>query len=264
MVKSLVITGYGINCEKEMAHAYHLAGAVSKIVHLNDILTGKVSIHDFHILNFPGGFSFGDDLGAGKALAQRLKHAKLDGVSFIEELKKFIHDKKYVLGVCNGFQVMLKLGLVPAYNGVYNKQSATLWINDSGRFENRWVHIKVHSEKSHPFLRKIDQMYLPVRHGEGKIIYSKNFDDISAHIAAQYSDENGVVTDEYPKNPNGSFDSIAALTDTTGHVLGMMPHPEAYVYFHHHPRWTREKNLYPDGLKLFTNVVEHAREEGWK
>lgn len=277
-----MITGYGINCEREMAHAYELAGIDSnipvetKIVHLKDILLGKINIHDYHIINFPGGFSFGDDLGAGKGLAQRIKHASIDsGNKLMDEFQKFINDKKYILGICNGFQVMLKLGLVPAFDNKYNTQSVSLWLNDSGRFEDRWVHINVDQNMSPQFLRGINTIYLPVRHGEGKIIYEKNQDmkeKIKKHIAAQYCDPYGNILSDtsknYPFNPDGSFDSIAALSDSSGRVLGMMPHPEAHIYFYHNPQWTRlKKNSqapYGQGLKIFKNVVEDAYEEGFK
>ena len=289
-----MITGYGINCEREMQHAYELAGAETKIVHLKDILLGKLNIHDYHIINFPGGFSFGDDLGAGKGLAQRIKHAKIQNgksmtvnnenvkdqtvkdqnekdqvVKLIDELQKFIKDEKYIFGVCNGFQVMLKLGLVPALNDNYTKQSVSLWLNDSGRFEDRWVNLKVPEtmQKTSPFLRGIEKIYLPIRHGEGKIIYdidSKTESQIKKHIAAQYCDETGKITSEYPLNPNNSFDSIAALSDSTGRVLGMMPHPEAHIYFYHNPQWTRIKknnqSPYGEGLKIFKNIVKHNAE----
>ena len=243
MIKSLMITGYGINCEREMAHAYELAGAdlkipvETKIVHLKDILLEKINIHNYHIINFPGGFSFGDDLGAGKGLAQRIKHARIDGKEkLMNEFQKFIRDKKYILGVCNGFQVMLKLGLVPALDNKYDTQAVSLWLNESGRFEDRWINLKVNEKASPQFLRGIDQIYLPVRHGEGKIIYNNSVGEkIKKHIAAQYSDNNGEVTMQYPLNPNGSFDSIAALSDSSGRVLGMMPHPEAHIYFYHNP-----------------------------
>ncbi len=276
MIKSLMITGYGINCEKEMALAYELAGndlkipVETKIVHLKDILLGKINIHDYHIINFPGGFSFGDDLGAGKGLAQRIKHARInDKKNIMDEFQRFIDDKKYVLGICNGFQVMLKLGLVPAFDNIYNNQSLSLWLNDSGRFEDRWVHLKVNEKASPQFLRGIDTIYLPVRHGEGKIIYEDSAKQkIKKHIAAQYSDDKGNITIEYPLNPNGSFNSIAALSDSSGRVLGMMPHPEAHIYFYHNPQWTRmRKNNqapYGEGLKIFKNVVEDAHKEGFK
>lgn len=262
MVKSLVITGYGINCDKELAHAYELVGADVKIVHLKDILDGEVSIHDFHILNFPGGFSFGDDLGAGKALAQRIKHARSG--KFMNEIKKFIRDGKYVLGVCNGFQVMVKLGLLPGMNDVYDEQSVTLWVNDSGKFEDRWVHVKFDSKKSNPFLKGVDRMYLPVRHGEGKLIYPEGC-GIKPYIAGQYCDASGKIAIDYPENPNGSFDSIAALSDSTGRVFGLMPHPEAHLYFYNNPQWTRmdKKSEEGEGLKIFRNVVNHAKEAGF-
>jgi phosphoribosylformylglycinamidine synthase len=266
-VKALVITGFGINCEEEMAAAYRLAGAESKIVHLNDILVQGFSIHEFDILNFPGGFSFGDDIASGKVLANKILYKKLaSGKRFIEEIRRFLDDGKYILGVCNGFQALVKMGLLPNISGEL-QQEVTLTRNNSGKFEDRWCYCTVSPNTHTPFLRDIERIYLPVRHGEGKLII-KN-DTFRQNIldkflcCLRYSDASGHPTDEYPFNPNGSELNCAGLTDETGQIFGLMPHPEAFLSLYNHPNWGQITRQHPDasdagdGLAVFTNIVEH-------
>ena len=265
-VRALVITGFGINCEQEMAAAYHLAGASPEIVHLNDVLEGKISIHDYDILNFPGGFSFGDDLGSGKVLANKIRFkAMANGKLFFDALKEFLADGKYILGVCNGFQALVKAGLLPNVWGKFD-QEVTLATNDSGKFEDRWSVLKKNPDSSSPFLKNIDLMNLPVRHGEGKLIIT---DELTrTEIVRQslncmsYADGFGKPTPEYPFNPNGSVLNCAALTDPTGRIFGIMPHPEAFLSIYNHPDWPRLKRENPDlpeqgeGVTIFTNIVQ--------
>lgn len=271
-VKALVITGFGINCEEEMAAAYRLAGAESHIAHVNDILIDGLSIHQFDILNFPGGFSFGDDIASGKVLANKVLYKKLlSGKTFLDEIQQFLHEKKFVFGVCNGFQVLVKMGLLPAIDG-NAVQEVTLTGNDSGKFEDRWCYCKVSPDVPTPFLQGIDTLYLPVRHGEGKLVV-KN-DPVRQSILEQrlnclsYCDPAGNPTAEYPFNPNGSELSCAALTDSSGQVLGMMPHPEAFLSLYNHPNWAQLKRQNPDiseegeGLQLFKNIVRHIAQKG--
>ncbi len=266
-VRSLVITGFGINCEEEMAAAYRLAGATSTIVHLNDILVQGFSIHDFDILNFPGGFSFGDDIASGKVLANKILYKKLtSGKRFIEEIRRFLDDGKYILGVCNGFQALVKMGLLPNISGEL-QQEVTLTKNNSGKFEDRWCYCTVSPNTHTPFLRGIDQIYLPVRHGEGKLMI-KN-DTFRQNIldkflcCLRYSDASDKPTDDYPFNPNGSELNCAGLTDETGQIFGLMPHPEAFLSRYNHPNWGQITRQHPDipdagdGLTMFTNIVEH-------
>jgi phosphoribosylformylglycinamidine synthase I len=266
-VKALVITGFGINCEEEMAAAYRLAGVEAGIVHLNDILVDGFSIHDFDILNFPGGFSFGDDIASGKVLANKVKYKKLPtGNTFIEEIQRFLENGKYVLGVCNGFQVLVKVGLLPNIGGKL-EQEVTLTRNDSGKFEDRWCSCHVEPNTNTPFLQGIETIQLPVRHGEGKLIVKnntirQNILDYTLNCLC-YSDEDGNSTDQYPLNPNGSELNCAALTDITGQILGIMPHPEAFLSLYNHPNWGQRKRQNPkiseegDGLRLFRNIVKH-------
>ncbi|MCF7911659.1 MAG: phosphoribosylformylglycinamidine synthase subunit PurQ [Candidatus Cloacimonetes bacterium] len=266
-IKSLVITGYGINCERELAAAYELAGAETKIVHLNDVFLGKVNINDYEILNFPGGFSFGDDLGSGKVLANKMKYKRMaDGKLFYSAILEFIEAGKFVLGICNGFQFLVKMGLLPNVQHEH-LQEVTLTLNDSGKFEDRWVYCRTNPDSVTPFLQGIDKIALPVRHGEGKLIIRD--EQITQSIKTgglnclSYCDKAGNLTDEYPANPNGSDLNCAGLCDETGQVFGLMPHPEAFLSLYNHPDWARMKRVAPEiadtgeGLKIFRNIVEH-------
>ena len=232
-VQALILTGFGINCEEEYAAAYRLAGAEATIVHLNQVLHGHVSIHDYDILNFPGGFSFGDDLGSGVVLANKLRYRKnAEGRTLLDDIKEFVANGKFVMGICNGFQVLVKLGLLPNLSGNVTPE-VTLTHNASGRYEDRWVRLKVNPKSNSPFLKGLDTMEVPVRHGEGRLIISGT--DTLAHIEEQalnclsYTDFDGSPTDVYPHNPNGADLNCAGLTDTTGQVFGLMPHPENFV-----------------------------------
>lgn len=268
-VKSLVITGFGINCEEEMAAAYQLAGAIPEIVHLNEILLGQISIHDYDILNFPGGFSFGDDLASGKVVSNKIKFKKLpSGNVLLDEIKQFLEDGKYILGVCNGFQMLVRMGLLPNTNHDFEPE-ATLSNNNSGKFEDRWVYCKVNSTTKTPFLKGITKIALPARHGEGKLIFMD--DAMRAKVQAEslncltYCTEDGTETADYPANPNGADLNCAGLTNPTGQVFGLMPHPEAYLSLYNHPNWGQIKRNNPnhneagEGLTIFTNIVEHIK-----
>jgi phosphoribosylformylglycinamidine synthase len=268
-VKAIVVTGFGINCEEEMAAAYNLAGAKAEVVHLNDIFAGNVNIQEYDILNFPGGFSFGDDLGSGKVLANKMKYRKLkNGRTFLDEINKFVAAGKYILGVCNGFQFLVKMGLLPNING-NNEQEVTLTRNNSAKFEDRWVYLKSNPNTKTPFLQGIDTIFVPVRHGEGKLIVK---DEIVKTAIQQknlnclaYCNQQGEITSEYPANPNGSDLDCAALTDKTGQILGLMPHPEAYLSLYNNPNWPVLKRQDPqisedgEGLQIFKNIVEHIK-----
>jgi phosphoribosylformylglycinamidine synthase len=269
-VKSLIVTGFGINCEEELAAAYKLAGAETKIVHLNDIFAGNISIHEFDILNFPGGFSFGDDLGSGKVLANKMKYKRLQsGKLFFEEVQDFYHSGKFILGICNGFQFLVKMGLLPNLQGNF-AQEVTLTHNDSGKFEDRWCYCQINPQTSSPFLKNIDVIYLPVRHGEGKLIIKDEnvCREILEHNlnVLSYCDESGHVTSAYPHNPNGADLNCAGLTDKTGRIFGLMPHPEAFLSLYNHPNWATLKRENPnisetgEGLKIFENIVKHIKD----
>ena len=267
-VKSIVIAGNGINCEMEMAHACRLAGSdVVDIVYLYDLLSGEMKLDDYHFLNLPGGFLDGDDLGSAKAMAHRLKYARIagSGERLEDVILRFIGQGKLILGVCNGFQLMVKAGLLPGFDGRYGRQEVTLTFNDSGRFEDRWVYLKVNPQSPCLFTQGLKGLYLPVRHGEGKFIPQ---DDPTLNrlqegnlVVLHYSGPDCQnQTMEYPLNPNGAVAAIAGICDPTGRLFGMMPHPEAYLYPVNHPRWTREK--IPEegmGLAIFRNAITYIR-----
>ena len=255
--KALILIGYGINCDYETQHAFNLVGADAKRVHINDIIDKIENLEDYHILAFPGGFSFGDDISSGKVLANKIKF------NIFDELQKFIDDGKLIIGVCNGFQSMVKLGILPAFERNYKKQITTLTFNDSGRFEDRWVCLKVNPKSRCIFTKNIEMLYLPVRHGEGKFVAKEIFLqklNKNNQVALWYVDEKGNLSG-YPWNPNGSLENIAGICDETGRIFGLMPHPEAYLYKTNNPRWTREK-LSEEGMgvKVFRNAVDFIRE----
>jgi len=270
LVKSIVIAGNGTNCEREVANACRLAGSdVNDIVHVAELLSGRVTLDDYHFLHLAGGFLDGDDLGSAKAGANRLKHAAVSGSDekLADQLQKFIAAGKLVMGVCNGFQLMVKMGLLPAIGGDYRNQTATLSFNDSGRFEDRWCTLKVDPASPCVYTRGLESLYLPVRHGEGKLIAGQEtLDAIEQHHLAvvRYSTPDGrQATMQYPLNPNGSQNAIAGICDESGRLFGLMPHPEAYIHRTHHPRWTREPELPEEGmgLLLYKNAVEFIRTE---
>jgi len=256
--RALILTGYGINTDLEMAYAFELAGAEAERVHLNDLIAKDEKLSDYEIFVIPGGFSFADDLGAGKVLAERLRTHLMD------ELLHFIEEGKLILGVCNGFQVLAKLGLLPALER-YGVQEATLTFNDSGRFEDRWVYLEAERDSVCIFTRGLERIYLPVRHAEGKFVPKdegvlKRL-NAQGQVALRYVDPQGRPAG-YPWNPNGSIENIAGICDPTGRVFGLMPHPEAYLHRYHHPRWTREP--VPEegqGLKIFKNAVRYVLQD---
>ncbi|MCM2359487.1 MAG: phosphoribosylformylglycinamidine synthase subunit PurQ [Geobacteraceae bacterium] len=269
LAKALVITGNGTNCETEAAHACRLGGFdEARIVHISELLAGDVRLDEFHFLNLTGGFLDGDDLGSAKAQANRLKHAKVDELEehLLDQLLRFIAAGKPVLGVCNGFQLMVKMGLLPGFDGNHLEQVATLTFNDCGRFQDRWVYLKCDPASPAIFTRGIERgIYLPIRHGEGKFVAA------SAAVLERIEEQKMAVlkysdpgyhqpTMEFPLNPNGSENAIAGICDETGRIMGLMPHPEAFVHFTNHPRWTREELPEEgDGLILFKNAAEYVR-----
>jgi phosphoribosylformylglycinamidine synthase len=222
--------------------------------------------YDFLIL--PGGFLDGDDLGAAKAAVNRIRYAKVKGTQekLFDQFHRFIEDGKLILGICNGFQLMVKLGILPGFGDNDKGQQVTLTFNDSGRFEDRWCYLKINQKSPCLYTKGLKGLYLPVRHGEGKFI-AQNEAILSRLqseelVAVQYSQENFVSsTLDYPANPNGSINGIAGICDETGRIFGLMPHPEACLHFTNHPRWTRE-TLDPDGdgLSIFKNAVQFIKD----
>ncbi|GAG07139.1 unnamed protein product, partial [marine sediment metagenome] len=236
-VKAIVLRAAGINCDMETEYALELAGAEAERIHINRLIEDKSLLDGFQIIAFPGGFSYGDDVAAGKILANQVIH------HLSEVLGKFIDDGKLVLGICNGLQVLVKTGILPG-NGTSNgHEDVTITYNDSGKFEDRWVYLEPVTEKC-VFVEKGRRIYLPIAHGEGKVV-TKDAETLEkleseGNVAFRYVDEDGQEGD-FPVNPNGSMNSIAGLTDSTGRVLGLMPHPERFVRATQHPHWSREK-----------------------
>jgi phosphoribosylformylglycinamidine synthase len=252
--RAIVLRAPGTNCDEETATAWERAGAVAETWHVGRLVESPAALDAFQILTLPGGFSYGDDLGAGRILATRL------GTVLGESLRRF-HDRGgLVLGICNGFQVLVRSGLLP---GRHAGRRATLAHNDSGRFESRWVRLVATSGLS-PFVSSDANatIELPVAHGEGRFVAGSEEEvaelDRAGQVVLKYADESGRPTEAYPDNPNGSQGAVAALCDPTGRILGLMPHPERFVDPWHHPRWTRRERAAReagDGLAIFTNAV---------
>lgn len=257
--KILIITGYGVNCEAESSRAWELAGAEPVQVHLNDLLDNPAQMRDFQGMMFIGGFSYGDHMTSGHVFALRVKH------HLREELQKFIDDDKIIMGVCNGFQTMTKIGLLPGFDNEYFTPKVALMQNDCGTFQNFWVNLKFETVSPCIFTEGLGHMPLPIRHGEGKIFTTEKtvIEQIEklGCAAVRYADAEGNSTMEFPVNPNGSLNAIAGLCDPTGRIFGLMPHPEAYLFPENHPNWDLQKlngTLPPKGLglKLFENGVK--------
>lgn len=259
----LIITGYGLNCEDESRYAWQLAGARPSLVHFSDLLAQPQRLRDFAALMFIGGFAYGDHMTSGHVFALRAKH-KLSG-----EMEEFIKQGKLIIGACNGFQIMVKLGLLPGLNGAYFDQTLSIVQNDCGAFQDRWVRLRFESESPCVFTRGLNFMDLPVRHGEGKV-FTLDKDllqrlESSGCVPCRYVDPiSGEPTQEFPYNPNGALNAIAGLCDPTGRIFGLMPHPEAYLYPENHPQWDMQKirGTLPEqglGLLFFRNAVDHLR-----
>lgn len=266
-VRAIVFAGFGINCEEETCAALRLAGAEADIVHLARVFAGKVSLDEYQAAVFPGGFSFGDDLGSGRVLANRMSHKRIAGGRTLRDaLERFLADGGLVLGICNGFQILVKAGLLP-FGGEDGRASTTLARNDANRFEDRWVRVRANPASRSPLLRGIGVIDLPVRHGEGKVLFAS--DAVRARVEAErlvaftYVDANSEPTQRYPDNPNGAELACAGLTDPSGQVLGLMPHPEAFTHAWLHPDDARRRRADDgDGLALFRNLVEHVEGRG--
>ncbi|MGC9454530.1 MAG: phosphoribosylformylglycinamidine synthase I [Phycisphaerae bacterium] len=247
--QAIVLRAAGTNCDRETEHALVQAGFGTRRIHVYRLMEDPSPLKDAQFLVIPGGFSYGDDVAAGKILANQMLHR------LSEPLNEFVAAGKLVLGICNGFQVMLKSGLLPwaQVQPESAGRDATLAWNDSGRFEDRWVHLRCDSDRG-VFLPAGEMISLPIAHGEGKFVPGS--EDVLARlrdggqIALRYVDENGESGD-YPVNPNGSIDDVAGLCDESGRVMGLMPHPERFVETTHHPQWTRRQIKRADGRVFF-------------
>lgn len=263
-IKVLVLSGYGINCEEETKFAFELAGAKGEIVHINDLISGEKRLKDYQIMAFPGGFSYGDDTGAGNAFANRMRN------NLWEEVVSFVKGDNLVIGICNGFQIIVNLGLLPSFGSKYGERKVALIDNDKPCYIDRWVDLKV--EGNSYWLKGIEKVSLPIAHGEGKFFaLRKDLEKL---------EEKKLITLKYVKgrvcryqglevNPNGSLKDIAGISDESGRILGLMPHPERAIFFHHLPYWQllkekykregRKVPLYGPGLKIFKNGASYFK-----
>ncbi len=251
----LVLRAPGTNCDAETAYAFQLAGANTQRLHVNRLLDQPKLCEQFQILCIPGGFSYGDDVAAGRILGNQVQH------HLAEQMADFKSADKLILGICNGFQVLMKSGVLLDTDPQAGPPATLTW-NDSGKFEDRWVRLGVEGHKS-VFLRGIESMYLPVAHAEGKFVAHDEaaFDSLQSagQLVLRYLPLDAEAAEvAYPDNPNGSVGHVAGVCDTTGRVLGLMPHPERHVDPTHHPRWTRNQGAQEgDGLTVFHNAVEY-------
>jgi len=250
--RTLILRAPGTNCDTETAFAFEQAGAEVSLVHVNQLIRGEQRLSDYQIMVIPGGFTYGDDIAAGKVLANELR------LKLGEDIPSFVEAGGLILGICNGFQVLVKAGILPRpVNG--SPPLLTLMTNDSGKFECRWVHLGVNKKSSCVFTQGIDSLYLPVAHAEGKVVVDpKVLPELD--VVLYYTDEYGSSNVGYPYNPNGSVGNIAGIGDTTGRIFALMPHPERYIRGTQHPQWTRlGAKQYGDGFQIFLNAVKWAK-----
>ena len=242
----------GTNCDVETGFAFQQAGAEVSLVHINQLIHGAERLADYQIMVVPGGFTYGDDISAGKVLANELR------LKLGDDVRRFVEDGKLVLGICNGFQVLIKAGFLPELSRDGQSQ-LTVAGNDSGRFECRWVYLKVNQPSPCVFTRSLDAIYLPVAHGEGKVVAAPEVLP-RLNVVLYCTDEQGNIDAGYPYNPNGSVNNIAGICDASGRVFALMPHPERHIRGTQHPQWTRlGAREYGDGFPIFRNAVEWAR-----
>jgi phosphoribosylformylglycinamidine synthase subunit PurQ / glutaminase len=255
MVRACILFAAGTNCDQESAYAFELAGAKAEVVHVNKFRSGERALSDFHILLIPGGFSYGDYISSGRIFANELKHFLGD------QVEAFVSAGKLVLGICNGFQVLVKCGLLPAFEKPFEPQTVTLDTNDSGKYEDRWVNLKVEDSPC-VFTAGIESpLFVPVAHAEGRFLASSA--DVlrrlneNKQVALRYISLSGEPA-TFPDNPNGSEEGIAGICDPCGRVFGLMPHPERFVRREQHPHWHRDRGLKPQGIRIFQNAVTYA------
>jgi len=240
--KVLILRTAGTNCDEETAFAFEKAGAAAELVHINEFIRGNKKMSAYQIMAIPGGFSYGDDIASGKILANQLRF------ELKQEVDRFIKSGKLIIGICNGFQVLVKSGLLPAIEAQGEIES-TLTQNDSGKFQDEWVYLKSAKDNRCIWTQNIPEtIYLPIAHGEGRFVPKDE-------KTLKKLWENNQVVLQYVNNPNGSVDDIAGICDPTGRVFGLMPHPERYISIEQHPKRIEEAG----GLQIFKNAVEYAK-----
>lgn len=272
-VRVCVLFGFGINCDRETAAVFDMVGASSERLHVNHLVEGARSLDEFDILAVPGGFSFGDHLGSGRLLGNRLRFA------LREQLQKFVTEGKPIIGICNGFQALVKTGLLPGPEQASLEpdlvQRASLTLNNTGRYEDRWVTLEFDPQSPCIWTKNIQRIECPVRHGEGRFVMpsGEGLDLLESNhqLAVRYADPTKPVgeglQDEllpFPLSPNGSMRNIAGICDATGLVFGLMPHPEAFYSMWLHPEHTSMDlgdDWEGDGLQIFRNAVEYVRSQ---
>ena len=269
-VRALVLTGYGLNCDNETAYALALSGAAAERVHINALIDGSVSLADFQMLVFGGGFSWGDDHGAGVVQAIRMK------TNIGSQLQDFVAGGNLVIGICNGFQTLVNIGLLPGLDGDYQARSVALVNNDCGNFRDQWVRLAVNADSPCVFTRGIAGLELPVRHGEGKFYAATDVVErllTGNQVALRYARPDGSPAEgAFPDNPNGSIHDIAGVCDPTGRVFGLMPHPEAFNHWTNHPDAFRigravaggaknDDRPSTPGLQMFSNAVSYLQQK---
>jgi len=250
-VRVLVLRGPGTNCDGETVFAFEQAGAEAERVHINRLVSKEVNLMDYQVMAVPGGFTYGDDVAAGKVLANELK------LKLGEQVNRFVDDGRLIIGICNGFQILVKAGLLPRLKK-NQSQRLTLTNNDSGKFECRWVYLGVNPKSPCVFTKGMESMYVPVAHGEGK--FTGNLKTINnANEVVYYMDDKGNRKAGYPWNPNGSERNIAGICDDSGRIFALMPHPERHIRGTQHPQWTRfGAKKHGDGFPVFMNAVKYA------
>ncbi|MFH1284647.1 MAG: phosphoribosylformylglycinamidine synthase I [Candidatus Peregrinibacteria bacterium] len=260
--KAIIITGYGINCEEETAKCFEIAGGQAEIVHINDLIDKSKSLDDYQIMAFPGGFSYGDDTGSGNALANKIKNNLKD------EILSFAQKDNLIIGICNGFQIVANLGLVPATDKQYGSRQAALMHNTTARYECRWVNLATTSKKC-VWTREIEKIHLPIAHGEGNFYTEKNTlskMEANDQIVFKYTKPDGSPANQtFPFNPNGAMSDIAGICDESGRILGMMPHPERFSFFTNEDGWELKKEKLirsgqplpkeGAGMQIFKNAI---------
>jgi phosphoribosylformylglycinamidine synthase subunit PurQ / glutaminase len=264
--KVMVLSGYGLNCEEETLHAFNVNEIEGNIRHINDLIENPKELDNFQILAVPGGFSYGDDTGSGNAFAQKMK------LSLWDHLKKFVARDTLTIGICNGCQIVTNLGLTPPANQNLGERLVAVTYNMSARYQCRWIDLKV-AQNNSPWLTGVDTLHIPVAHGEGRFMMEQSVLEslrTNHQIAFQFAKGHELAQGEFPYNPNGSIADIAGITDVTGRILALMPHPERGMYtwqrddFHElKDAAQREGKDLPeisDGMKIFANAAKYFKD----